>query len=354
MKNSKQLEQFTFEGTHFEIGKQHGQALKQLIQESITFRSTEIKNRTGQSFSEIIAQVDEYLSYSEEHAPDLLEEVEGIAEGAGIPFREVFFLQVASDINYYDVKCSAIGVRAEVMERGSNIVAQNWDVSPQIEGKQVILRIKPKGKPNLIMFARPGVVGYIGMNSYGISHVANQLVSSYVDKKMPSYFIKRRLLEMRSLKECIDFILHTNPSSSGNYVICSKEAGHVANIEVTPYLSRVTGSWENWVIHTNHITSDVLKHSERNIEGYECSTLRYQRLISLFSTLKPKYSFEDIKSIFSDHENFPFSICRHQNGTSDQGAKTVASVILEANKGILHVCIGNPCEGEFVEYKLTD
>jgi isopenicillin-N N-acyltransferase-like protein len=56
-----------------------------------------------------------------------------------------------------------------------------------------------------------------------------------------------------------------------------------------------------------------------------------------------------LKTILSDHENYPTSICRHEELP---GIRTSASLIAEPEQGVMHVCAGNPCSGEYVTYRL--
>ncbi len=74
---------------------------------------------------------------------------------------------------------------------------------------------------------------------------------------------------------------------------------------------------------------------------------RYDRLRSL---IKGKYGvieLADIQAFLADHDNHPGSICRHPGSL---GIFTAASMIAEPEMGVLHVCAGNPCEGEYVAY----
>ena len=62
---------------------------------------------------------------------------------------------------------------------------------------------------------------------------------------------------------------------------------------------------------------------------------------------------DNVKSILSDHDGFPTSICRHQNSDKFTGwQKSVISIIMLPELGQLHISAGNPCENEYEVYLL--
>ena len=60
-----------------------------------------------------------------------------------------------------------------------------------------------------------------------------------------------------------------------------------------------------------------------------------------------------LKTVLSDHDNHPTSICRHPNDHPENGYWTsVFSVLIEADAGLMHVSRGNPCEQPYETYSL--
>jgi isopenicillin-N N-acyltransferase-like protein len=56
-----------------------------------------------------------------------------------------------------------------------------------------------------------------------------------------------------------------------------------------------------------------------------------------------------VKMALRDHTLGTAGICRHEPG---RPMKTIASIIAEPDKGLLHVARGNPCENEYVAYSV--
>ena len=79
-----------------------------------------------------------YLEFVERWTPQLLDEVRGIGEGAGVEFNEIFAWQLLDELAWYFDRlkdqqaesdgigeCSTLGVFGEA--NGTALLAQNWD-----------------------------------------------------------------------------------------------------------------------------------------------------------------------------------------------------------------------------------
>ncbi len=85
----------------------------------------------------------------------------------------------------------------------------------------------------------------------------------------------------------------------------------------------------------------------------------FQRMQELLGSRLGRLTVEDLKRFLSDHSGHPTSICRHpHDGVDDpilpSSGRTAASLIAEADRGVLHVSRGNPCQTEYVAYRLFD
>lgn len=73
-----------------------------------------------------------YSKEIEKYRPELVEEMQGIADGAGLDFNTVLTLNCRSEIMFAkaDVAedaCTTIGMPPEASENGHTLLAQNWD-----------------------------------------------------------------------------------------------------------------------------------------------------------------------------------------------------------------------------------
>jgi isopenicillin-N N-acyltransferase-like protein len=82
-------------GTPFDMGLAHGRALKNLIREFVD-SVTEVHRMNNGYLSVDKPPLETFcmknLGFLEKFSPDLVEEMRGIAEGAGVTFREILYL----------------------------------------------------------------------------------------------------------------------------------------------------------------------------------------------------------------------------------------------------------------------
>ena len=82
-------------GTPREMGLAHGQQLRSRIHATVDA----MRARVGtEPYDASWHDVQPTLAYCREHAPDLIEEMEGIAEGAEIDFRDAFNINAHLDL----------------------------------------------------------------------------------------------------------------------------------------------------------------------------------------------------------------------------------------------------------------
>ena len=89
------------------------------------------------------------LPESRAQAPDLVEEVEGIAEGAGLPFEKVWFLNCFDEAAGYWLyrrvnlgrACTTFAATGQSTLASTTYIGQSWDINEWYES--VLLRIAP-------------------------------------------------------------------------------------------------------------------------------------------------------------------------------------------------------------------
>jgi hypothetical protein len=77
------------------------------------------------------------------------------------------------------------------------------------------------------------------------------------------------------------------------------------------------------------------------------SRLRQYRVERLIDAAWGSIDIPTMKSIFSDHANFPKGVCKHHAPESDLDYGTIGSVVIDVTNKTLHACAGNPCRGEW-------
>src|SRR5574341_174947 len=128
-------------GTHREVGNEIGRQSARLIQDRFASRRNRIP--AGATWDKMLEQSRLYLDFSRAVYPHYLEELEGIAEGAQVPFEEVF-LSMCEEL--WDASvwrgCTDMAARGRATSDGSTLIAHTNDLLPQQESRLAILKVK--------------------------------------------------------------------------------------------------------------------------------------------------------------------------------------------------------------------
>ena len=338
-------------GDHYALGYGHGEACGSGIREFYDFAMNLFKRTQHISEKEVLDRAACFLNPIRSFCPHLARELEGVAAAAEMPLEAAVFLHVRTELSHHQKSgCSAFAVARERTAHGGMLAGQNWDNVPWYAERMIVLELHPEGKPSLLMVTFPGVIGYIGINSSGVSVWDNQLMCDGWKTGVPHYFLKRMILEQETVEDVIRMLRSSEPASSENFVV-TDGGGRVASIECTPHGIGVLEPEGGIIAHTNHFLSPSLRSLERYITILPDTCDRLKRLCTLFDAHGDNLCVETMKCILSDHENFPQSLCRHVDHTPHSMA-TCSSVIAEPAEGRMHIARGNPCVRRYSTYEL--
>jgi hypothetical protein len=188
--------------------------------------------------------------------PDLLEEVEGIAEGSGIDFRTILAFQLLDESWAHGKRvaaehCSALG-RGKTVAHPS-AVAQNMDLEGFRDGFQVLLHIKAPSGLETFVFTQAGLIALNGVNNRGIGVVVNTLSQlTFSSEGLPVAFVIRGLLARETQQEAIDFVRRLPHASGQNYIIGGPKRPYDYEASAGKVVLLETPSGSSTVYHTNH------------------------------------------------------------------------------------------------------
>jgi isopenicillin-N N-acyltransferase like protein len=171
------------EGTPYNRGLVHGKTLKKDIIFLVARWKEDLTHKyemPADVFIKKFVSHTQYLGAMKKWTPDLVEEVKGIADGAGIDFDTMLVFQWidedwAQGKNVVADRCSGIGVG----RRGSSpaMIAQNLDMPGLYDGYQVILHVKHHDSElEIFVYTIAGVIGGDGMNNHAIGVCVNTLL----------------------------------------------------------------------------------------------------------------------------------------------------------------------------------
>ena len=281
MTNPGTLEVLHCSGNPTERGRQHGEALRSLIELGVGRWLDAIGQKHGIDPDEYIAEFLSKTTYRDSiarWAPELLLEVQGIADGSGQSVeRLLVYSMLDEEWEFAKTRasaeapgCTAVGVRAE--NDRPTLIGQTMDIPSVHDGTQVVMIHEEQGAPTQVVFTGAGMICLMGVNSAGVGLVVNNLnMLPSARSGMPVTFIERTLLRTASVEEASS-ALRTMPHAIGQHYLIG-DPMNLASFEADA--AQVIGGAEDKrvISHANHPLYDAFQESEREAKYAGSNTL---------------------------------------------------------------------------------
>ncbi len=339
---------YYLQGSPHEIGMQHGQKARDLVNKCINNYQLIFQVMGNASWDEITGEARKFLPAVEKHFPELVEEMEGVAEGAGVDFDSILAINARSELLFSKKilkqdGCTSYGI-TPAKGGGSTIIGQNWDFPEPTKEPLILLEIEQKQKPRILMITEAGIVGKIGLNSAGVGICMNALMTERTINGTPLHIAMRGVLNSATLNDALDKTATCNVGSAINFVLGDHAIGPV-NMEIIPEDYELNFPENEVVVHTNHLTSARLlsKTVDLNRTLMLDTFIRLKRARQLLSA-RDVFDIPALKKIHDDHLNYPRSICRHLKADDPTMIVSGFAVIMDLRNLVMHITAGQPCE----------
>jgi len=355
-------------GTPHEMGFAHGAALKGLIAEFIeTVTTVHQMNNTYLNVSKDSLEVfcKKNLGFLEKFSPALVEEMRGIADGAGVTFEEILYLN--SFLELEDLRapgvgakvlpdglwgCTTFNVTRDAGEDGRAYIGQTYDMEKYYEKFLCLLRITPENGPAQLVVSFAGILGLNGLNSAGVGAVINKVTATDARPGVIYPFIMRKALASERIGDALGAAIFSPRASGINYQFAGSGVAFCAETSAAYYqLLDIDGS----IAHTNHFVGrDMRKFETPNWLSHGGSMVRKQVADNYLKKHRGSLNAEKLIELTKDHTNYPRCICAH--GFPGEDARTafhtVFAVIMDPEAGWMELCPGNPCEKGYERFSL--
>lgn len=344
----------TIEGTPKERGMQYGKAVTALIKKNIAFYRTMFQSYdvTWESAKQHAARFEEPIK---EYLPWAIEEMQGIAEGSGASYEDILTLNCRSEILFANPDgCSCLGLLPELTKDGHTLLGQNWDWLRPAGECTVLVRIRNTAEPNMLMCAEAGIIGGKGLNSEGIGVCLNALSAGHGRVGVPLHIMYRSILGQKTISNALEQIARAKRAGFGNFCIGSA-SGFLMCVEYTPENFDVLMPVSEPMCHTNHFLSPLFIKQDTFKTNLVDTYIRLNRMRRLLQG-KQSLTTDDMWRVFTDHANFPDSVCSHEDPCDPEGKRlcTVYSIVMDLNDRLLWISEANPCKGKTIRFSLED
>jgi hypothetical protein len=339
---------FEFCGEPFELGHAHGEALGEAVrrQAADTLGAAAAQGMTREAALDwSLAQ----LPKIERLGPHWIDELRGLAAGAKITLGEAAALQVRPGTGKMIGGCTSIAATGSATADGRPLGAQNRDFFFGFRERTVITRLRPAGRPAILMHTVPGELGGTGMNGDGLALFANSLWARGSRSWMGIPVLRRAILETADAQAAVELARAMDGPAVGSFLLVDA-AGRIRNLEIMPERLAVAAQDAGVYVHTNHCL---------DLEQQALETLPLQspgspgRCTTMQASLDAEAGRIDVaamKRMLAQHTPSLEQICRHATKAGEY--ETAATSICETAERRMHVGYGPPCEGRWVTYEV--
>ncbi|PAU77155.1 C45 family autoproteolytic acyltransferase/hydolase [Halomonas salipaludis] len=330
-------------GSRRAIGLAHGQRHAAQIRRSIAVYDRLFQDFVGLDWAAAKREAQRFVPAIERGFAAILDELAGIAQGAGLERDDILTLNCRSEISLTQASggCSAFSLH----QHGHQWLAQNWDWRADQLDNVVILRIEGDDAPPLVSVGEAGMVAKIGLNAHGLGVCLNAIRSQTCGDGLPIHFALRKILESDGFASARRIIEEDRVASPAHFLVASAD-GQAAGFEVQPGPPGVLEPSEGRVTHTNHLYAEAATACVADFPKPD-SHVRLRRLDELLDP-PPAASVGALFEVLSDHHNAPMAICKHTDPGMPEAERmeTLFAVVMTLDERTLHLRHGYPCEAE--------
>ncbi|HIC88644.1 MAG TPA: hypothetical protein EYP04_04495 [Anaerolineae bacterium] len=281
--------------------------------------------------------------------PDYIVELEGIAEGAGRPFEELFLVNVRGEYAGYihDSRLRGCFDLVAVTEDVA-LVGHNEDGTPAALNNMYVVHAQIEGMPAFTALSYPGFLcgNAFGFNSEGILFSIDNVRPRNVHVGVGRHFMARSLFETHSLEDAIAQVTVPGRAAGFSYTIGSLSERRVVNVEVAPDKHHVR-EIRGYYAHTNHYLN--LTDVEQVIGA--SSRARLERANELLRAgWRP--SQRAVLAILGDQADKQYPIYR--TATPPDKGMTLCTALFDLDRRSLRIYTGHPvlAAEQFLEFAL--
>ena len=346
------MNNLNLQGSYYEMGTQLGKMLKGRLELP---EATTKKLDWASSCESVMKQ----------YTPELLEELQGIADAANLDksrLNAIILYDCSNVKDFYTTTsprqhCTVFVIPSEHTESEKPVIARNYDWLTEVQEYFAMYRIQPTQKEQSVLFTDHYVGGFGGVNEAGLA-CGCTIAAYYSGDIKPAIMINmavRWILDSFQNTEDAVAFLEEVPISEGSMFLIADKHGVSARVEATPVKVITTYTQDEFLIATNHFQSKEMQKLEHKItkENAHTTITRFEGITHWYNTQKKPISIDSIKSILRDHE---YGVCDHQQGVSynedgvresEDLAATLWSWIATLGTNEIEICVGSPCKNDY-------
>jgi isopenicillin-N N-acyltransferase-like protein len=357
-------------GSNRELGRAVGEAAREQVQASVDFFREDFASLSGGrlTFDEAERLAGAYGEQARRWLPHLVEELEGLAEGSGVPLSRLLVLNCGEEFTadeqpgsrtlapgspHSGDHCTAVAAVAG----GRHIIGHNMDWYTIDAVNNVFFDLTGPDGTRIMGLAGAPYLLMLGMNSHGVGNVSNSVHSTDNRIGVPNAFVRRSTLDAPSLEEARDRGL-LPARARGTNQFFADIAGRLWDLETSATAHALMDhTAAAHMAHANHYVSPAMLPYEGYGGGESEVRLATAERLLAGGLAAGEDPIDLVARVLRGHEPSRDScICGHPDADAapaDQGM-TVGSMICDLDELRIHVCAGPPCENEYEVFEMGD
>ncbi|WP_233833643.1 C45 family autoproteolytic acyltransferase/hydolase [Paraburkholderia sp. ZP32-5] len=267
-------------------------------------------------------------AHTQQRFPRVWAELQGLADGLGLPFEEVFLWNCRGDVWAASPDgCTTVQLPAA----GHNRIAHNEDGDPGFAGDCAIAECRIDGSPRFAAFVYPGSLpGHtFAVTDAGLAIAVNNLRQRGVQAGVPRMVLMRALLDVRNSANALS-LLRDNPRAGGFHVTLGHRASDVlTSVEFSGHgYSAQTITQPS--LHANHAIHPAMSGFAQIVT--DSSRHRQARGDTLLHEARQARHSPEPLSILADTHDASLPIYRNDpNDPDDENTLATADILIKAS-----------------------
>ena len=367
------MKKIELKGSYYECGLQYGEACKKEIKlfKKLIYFMVSIAHKPGSSafspnflylLSTLIGLKKEKARYKaklshfekkfEMYFPEMIDVFKGIAEGSGVPYEDILFLNIATD---YLLTCSIWGANGSATADGKPLIGMNADEEKASKKFEVMLEMETPDMTITGTTLAGSMLLNHGMNSQGLAYASTLYfldIDEVLEENVSLIILQKPLYMFSTVQESLTYFEKT-PNSNVGLVVAVADADDLIRVEYshrTKSIEKIdNGSFGNTNIPSNEEIRklDLMQNlpDKKNLNANH----RNVRMKHLLSTYDGKIDMAVMYKIASDHGEGTTkdkSMCQHGK------FMTLASFIANPSKREFFIFDGPPCSSNKYSFKV--
>jgi isopenicillin-N N-acyltransferase-like protein len=348
-------------------GRDYGRQAAPLIRRCIASYRDVFEHRAGLQWDAAVAHARTFVGAIDDFAPASLQEMRGIAEGAGVPFDAILVLNCRSELMFAAARgrgetppgeCTSFAATPAATPYGHTLLGQNWDWVPFAREVCLLLEVRRDDQPSFATIVEAGMLAKVGMNESGFGLCTNTLVSERDARRpgVPYHLMLRALLDAQSVDDAGRILSAPERALSANYLVADR-SGRAMNFETIAggrAEIHATSPRDGLVTHSNHFLAPAFCAIDAYVANSPHSLTRLADIRHELGEAD-SLTIEHVQGILRSHRHAPNGICSHPDPSAHPlyARTTVASFLADLTTGEFWFTDGPPCDSAYESYRFA-